>query len=123
AQVHLPTDPDGQISLSEVQEWLQAIPGVTEVLLRDTAAALMQLPPDRMGDLVVASGRDVVIGRTPEHHDLSELHGGLRSHGGRYEEMVPLVFSKPLNAVYAGRASGDPRNFQIFDFSLNGIEH
>ncbi len=123
AQVHLPTDHAGRFTANEVQAWLQTIPGLTEVLLRDTAASLMQLPPDRMGDLVVVSGRDVVVGRTPEHHDLSELHGGLRSHGGRYEEMVPFVFSKPLNAGYGGLASGDPRNFQIFDFTLNGTAH
>ncbi len=120
AQVHLPTDHASRITVTEVVEWLRTLPGITEVLPRDQAARLMELPPDRMGDLVVASGRDVVLGRTPEHHDLSQLHGGLRSHGGRYEEMVPFIFSRPLNAEYARRAAGDPRNFHIFDFTLNG---
>jgi phosphonoacetate hydrolase len=60
------------------------------------------------------------LGRTTEHHDLSQLHGGLRSHGGRYEEMVPFVFSHPLNSMFTQRAAGDPRNFHIFDFTLNG---
>ena len=54
-----------------------------------------------------ASARDVVLGRTPAYHDLSALARTLRSHGGRYEEMVPLVFSKPLNASYAARAAAD----------------
>ncbi|HAV63857.1 MAG TPA: phosphonoacetate hydrolase, partial [Verrucomicrobiales bacterium] len=121
AQVHLPTGAATRVTPHEVQAWLQSVPRLTEVLLRDTAAALMQLPPDRMGDLVVAAGRDAVIGRTPEHHDLSKLHGGLRSHGGRYEEMVPLVFSRPLKDAHARRAEGDPRNFDIFDFALNGM--
>jgi phosphonoacetate hydrolase len=62
----------------------------------------------------------MVLGKTPEHHDLSVLHGGLRSHGGRYEEIVPLVISQPLNAEYGQRAQGDPRNFDIFDFACNG---
>jgi phosphonoacetate hydrolase len=120
AQVHLPTDHGSRITVTDVVEWLRGHPGITEVLPRDLAARLMELPPDRMGELVVASGRDVVLGRTPEHHDLSQLHGGLRSHGGRYEEMVPLIFSRPLKAAYVRRAAGDPRNFHIFDFVLNG---
>ena len=34
--------------------------------------------------------RDVVLGRTPADHDLSGLDRPLRSHGSRYEEMVPM---------------------------------
>ena len=118
AQVHLPS---GQRSLLEsVINFTRNLPGITEVLDQETAARLMELPRDRMGYLVVCSGRDVVIGRTPEWHDLSVIEGGLRSHGGRYEEMVPFVFSTPLNAQYAARAKGDPRNFDLFDFLCNG---
>jgi phosphonoacetate hydrolase len=79
----------------------------------------MQLPPDRMGDFVVCSGRDVVLGRTPEYHDLKAIEGGLRSHGGRYEEMVPFVFSHRSPRLSRPR-QGDPRNFDIFDFTCNG---
>lgn len=121
AQVHLPKDYRSRFAAEEVINWLRSLAGVTEVLARDQAAPLMELPPDRMGDVVVASGRDVVLGRTPEHHDLSQLHGGLRSHGGRYEELVPFIFSHPLNGAYARKAAGDPRNFHIFDYTLNGI--
>ena len=120
AQVHLPPDYRSRFSADEVIAWLYSLAGVAEVMARDPAARLMELPPDRMGDVVVAAGRDVVLGRTPEHHDLAKLHGGLRSHGGRYEEMVPFVFSHPLNSTCARRAAGDPRNFHIFDFTLNG---
>jgi len=52
---------------------------------------------------------------------LKAIEGGLRSHGGRYEEMVPFVFSHPLKPDYAARALGDPRNFDIFDFTVNGL--
>jgi phosphonoacetate hydrolase len=72
--------------------------------------------------LVVLSGRDVVLGRTPEYHDLKALQGGLRSHGGRYEEMVPFILSEPLKPEYTAKAVGDPRNFDIFDFTMNGIK-
>lgn len=118
AQVHLPSGVDAM--MGRVAEFIRSLPGVTEVLDQGTAARLMELPPDRMGDLVVCSGRDVVLGRTPEWHDLSVLEGGLRSHGGRYEEMVPFVLSEPLNPEYLRKAKGDPRNFDIFDFACNG---
>jgi phosphonoacetate hydrolase len=116
AQVHLPPG----VSLTAVSEFVRDMPGVTEVLERLTAARLMELPDDRMGDLVVCSGRDVVLGRTPEWHELKALESGLRSHGGRYEEMVPFLLSHPLTAAYAAKAKGDPRNFDIFDFTCNG---
>ena len=117
AQVHLPRG----LAAGPVINWLRARDGVTECLDRDTAARLMDLPPDRMGDLVVASARDVVLGRTPDYHDLKALHGALRSHGGRYEEMVPLVFSGPLSAAYAAVVAADVRNFDIFEIACNGV--
>ena len=120
AQVHLPTD--RSLPLTEVLDFIGSLPGITEVMSRDQAARLMELPADRMGDLVVCSGRDAVIGRTPAYHDLKAIEGGLRSHGGRYEEMVPFILSHPLKTAYAARALGDPRNFDIFDFTCNGTQ-
>lgn len=120
AQVHLPPADPGDRMLTEVMSWLLTRDGITEAHSRETAARLMQLPPDRMGDLVVCSGRNVVLGRTPAYHDLKAIEGGLRSHGGRYEEMVPFVVSEPLTPTHRARAHGDPRNFDIFDFALNG---
>jgi phosphonoacetate hydrolase len=105
----------------EVARWIMDLDGITEVHDRATAARKLELPADRIGDLFVLSGRDWVIGRAPDHHDLTQLEGRLRSHGGRYEEMVPLILSGPLTEPYAARAAGDPRNFDIFDFTCNGI--
>jgi phosphonoacetate hydrolase len=105
-----------------IARWILARPGITEVHDRESAASKIELPADRIGDLFVFSGRNVVIGRTPIHHDLSKLEGSLRSHGGRYEEMVPMLLSEPLNDEYRAKASEDPRNFDIFDFVCNGFE-
>ena len=116
--VYLPDNLEREV----VANWIAALDGVTEVHSRETAVAKLELPGDRIGDLFVLSARDWVIGRTPEHHDLAKLEGTLRSHGGRYEEMVPFLISEPLNAKYAGLAKGDPRNFDIFDFACNGIQ-
>jgi phosphonoacetate hydrolase len=116
AQVHLPAGAKPE----PIQNFIRDLPGVTEVLDRHTASRLMELPADRMGDLVVCAGRDVVLGRTPDWHDLKALEGGLRSHGGRYEEMVPFLLSHPLVPSFATRAKADVRNFDIFDFTCNG---
>jgi phosphonoacetate hydrolase len=104
----------------EVKEWLFMQHGITEVYDKANAVLLLEQPEDRIGDLVVLSARDVVLGRRPQYHDLSALDGTLRSHGGRYEEMISMIISHPLNAVYAMKAAGDPRNFNIFDFTING---
>ncbi|MEI6568722.1 MAG: phosphonoacetate hydrolase, partial [Verrucomicrobiota bacterium] len=118
AQVHIPTDVAGV--QGQVADFIRQMPGITEVHDRATAARLMQLPLDRMGNLVVCSGRSVVIGRTPDWHNLKVIQEGLRSHGGRYEEMVPFILSEPLKPEYLARTKGDPRNFDIFDFACNG---
>lgn len=107
-------------NINEIKNWLAIQPGITEVHDKATATRLLEQPEDRIGDLVVLSARDVVVGRRPQYHDLSALDGTLRSHGGRYEEMVPLVISHPLNKAYQMKASGDPRNFDVFDFTING---
>lgn len=118
AIIHAPNSSD----VEKVALKLLSIPGVTEVMDRATAATKLELPADRLGDLVVMSGRDVVLGLSPEKHDLKAVASGLRSHGGRYEEMVPFLFSAPLKPDYAQRARGDVRNFDVFDFVCNGLQ-
>ena len=114
--VHVPDT----TKVGAIKDWLILQPGITEVYDKATAARVLEQPEDRIGDLVVLSGRDVVVGRRPQYHDLSALDGSLRSHGGRYEEMVPMIISHPLNTTYKMKAAGDPRNFDIFDFTVNG---
>jgi phosphonoacetate hydrolase len=117
ATVYLPET----VKRHPVAQWIRNLDGITEVHNREMAARKLELPPDRIGDLFVLAGRDWVIGRTPAHHDLTQLPGRLRSHGGRYEEMVPMVLSEPLTDAYAAKTAGDPRNFDIFDFVCNGV--
>lgn len=114
--VHVPD----QSKVTEIKNWLMIQPGITEAYDRATAVRVLEQPEDRIGDIVVLSGRDVVVGRRPQYHDLSALDGTLRSHGGRYEEMVPMIISHSLNKAYRMKAAGDPRNFDIFDFTVNG---
>ena len=107
---------------ARVAEWTLSLGGITEVFTREQATDKLELPADRIGDLFVLSGRNVVVGKDEAAHDLSKLAGSLRSHGGRYEEMVPLIVSEPLSHRYDDLAHGDPRNFDIFDFAINGTE-
>lgn len=111
---------DEPSKIPEMAAFLLDQSGITEVMDREMAAKKLELAPDRIGDLCVLSARDTVVGKTPQDHDLSVLKGGLRSHGGRYEEMVPLLLSEPLNETYRRKAQCDPRNFDVFDFACNG---
>ncbi len=120
AQVHLPHGNSPPVGA--LMNFIRGLPGVSEVLERGPAARLMELPPDRMGDLVVCGGRNTTLGRTREWHDLTAVQQGLRSHGGRYEEMVPFIFSEPLNAAYCVKAQCDPRNFDLLDFLCNAFQ-
>jgi phosphonoacetate hydrolase len=66
-------------------QWIERIkdlPGMESVLTRSEAARRFELPPDRIGDIVVVSERDTVIGTSASRHDLSALEVPLRSHGG-----------------------------------------
>ncbi|HAQ99255.1 MAG: phosphonoacetate hydrolase [Limisphaerales bacterium] len=107
---------------NQIAEWCASQKGVTEVYHKAEAASKLQLPEDRLGDIVVLSGRDIVLGRTPAHHDLTALKVGLRSHGGRYEEMVPFIFSAPLKPDFHQKGLGDPRNFEVFSYTINGLQ-
>ena len=118
ATIHLPK----KVDIERVRARLMEIDEVTEIYDRATAARKLELPADRIGDLVVMSRRNVTLGRTPEYHDLNVLNGSLRSHGGRYEEMVPLLISEALTPEYKAKAAADPRNFDVFDFTLNGTQ-
>jgi phosphonoacetate hydrolase len=95
---------------------MRELPGIEAVLTRSEACQRFELPADRIGDLVVISGKHQVIGTSAEQHDLSGLHEPLRSHGGISEQRVPLILSQPIAGVDTERTF---RNFDLFDIALN----
>jgi phosphonoacetate hydrolase len=99
-----------------VAERIASIPGIELVSTREEAAARFELPADRIGDLVVVSKLDTVIGTARDRHDLSGLDVPLRSHGGLSEQKVPLLVNRPVGDQPAGRRW---RNFDAFDLGLN----
>jgi len=78
--------------------------------------AHFELANDRMGDLILVSKQDIVIGTTADRHDLSGLEVPLRSHGGVTEQRVPLIISQRVSNLDSGYQL---RNFDIFNVALN----
>jgi len=97
---------------------LAALEGIEMVLDNAEAAKRFELPPDRLGDLVVVSGKHVVMGTSAARHDLSGLDAPLRSHGGVSEQVVPLIFNRRATGLTGRRL----RNFDVFDIALNHLE-
>jgi phosphonoacetate hydrolase len=91
--------------------------GIEGVYSREQACATFELPPDRVGDLVVVSERLTVIGTSPDRHDLSGLDVPLRSHGGLSEQRVPLIANRLAPDLPERRW----RNFDAFDLALNHL--
>lgn len=113
---------NGKVTPQQVMDVTRKIPGVEIVCDKETAARRFDLPIDREGDVVVISDRATCIGMTPDKHDMKGLAGHrLRTHGGVAEQKVPLVLNRPLYETYAERAArGGVKNYQVFDFAVNG---
>jgi phosphonoacetate hydrolase len=118
ALVYLPASSarPASAALGELAEKIAALPGIETVLARAEAAQRFELPPDRIGDLVVVSRLDTVIGTSRDRHDLSGLDVPLRSHGGTSEQKVPLLVNRGMAKQPGGRRW---RNFDAFDLGLN----
>jgi phosphonoacetate hydrolase len=84
----------GADDLDSTRALIERQDGVEEVLYRDQAAEALSLPADRIGDLVVLADARTALGRRRREHDLSALRGPLRSHGGRYEQSIPILVSE-----------------------------
>jgi phosphonoacetate hydrolase len=112
ATVYLPADVDIAALLARIG----ALRGIETVLTRAQAAQRFELPPDRIGDVVVVSTRFVALGGAAAKHDLTGLDAPLRSHGGISEQSVPLVLNRRIANLDTNRRW---RNFDAFDWVLN----
>jgi phosphonoacetate hydrolase len=112
ATVYLPAEAGVTVACARLQKVL----GLELVLTREQAAARFELPPDRIGDIVVVSERSTVIGTSAARHDLSALEVPLRSHGGVSEQRVPLIVNRRITGLDAAKRL---RNFDAFDLALN----
>jgi phosphonoacetate hydrolase len=104
--------------LASVATRLRATPGIELVLHNAEAARRFELPPERIGDLVIVAEKHVVLGTSASRHDLSGLDAPLRSHGGISEQVVPLLFNRRAVGLEGRRL----RNFDVLDVALNHLE-
>jgi phosphonoacetate hydrolase len=114
ATAYLPDD----VNHDDIVARLTDLDGIECVLKRADACEQLELPEDRIGDIVIISEGPVALGSTLERHDLSGLNGPLRSHGGLSEQRVPFILNRTLTGVPESRRL---RNFDIFDVALNNV--
>jgi phosphonoacetate hydrolase len=108
--------PDG-VRVGEIVGRLAALPGMELVIDGAEGCRRFELPPDRMGDVIVIAARDTVLGTSAARHDLSGLDAPLRSHGGLSEQRVPIVLNRRTRLNPEDRL----RNFDVFDIALNRL--
>ncbi len=106
---------DEDVNIPEVIQNLSKLEGLEQVLGNEEGCHLFELATDRMGDLILVSEADTVIGTREDRHDLSGLEVPLRSHGGVSEQTVPLIFNRKVAPV----GKHPLRNFDVFDIALN----
>ena len=111
ATVYLPED----IDQDSLKQDLAALAGIDAVYRNEEGCKHFDLAADRMGDLILVSAKDTVIGTTAARHDLSGLEVPLRSHGGVTEQRVPLIVNRHLTELNAANL----HNYDIFNVALN----
>jgi phosphonoacetate hydrolase len=115
---------NGEVSTATAVNAIRKLRGVELVMDRESAAKTFELPADRIGDLIVIGDKGTVLGTKKNNHDLSKLGGTrLRSHGGLADSKVYFILPRPLKEKYKNIAeSYQIRNYDIFDFALNGMQ-
>lgn len=104
--------PEG-VAVGDLVARLRGVEGMREVVGRDEAARRFELPPDRIGDIVMISGEDTTIGTSSDRHELAALKEPLRSHGGLTEQEVPFIVNRRLDLPDAPEL----RNFDAFFYA------
>ncbi len=95
------------------------LPGVEGVYTREQACAKFELPPDRVGDLVIVSERLTVIGTSRDRHDLS----GPRRAAALARRHVRTARAADRQPQPAGDLPQRRwRNFDAFDLGLNHLQ-
>jgi phosphonoacetate hydrolase len=109
ATAYLPEAAD----IADIVAKLQATAGITDVLTKAQAVDRFELPADRIGDIVMISGKNMTIGTSEHRHDLAALDVPLRSHGGLTEQEVPFIANRVLDLPSQPKL----RNFDAFFYA------
>lgn len=110
ATAYLPQGADREA----VMEKLRKVEDIILVLGREEGCARFELPGDRMGDIILISGKNKTIGTSEHRHNLAALDEPLRSHGGLTEQEVPFIVNRVLPDL-----PNEPvlRNFDAFYYA------
>ncbi|QBJ97090.1 phosphonoacetate hydrolase [Rhodococcus sp. ABRD24] len=101
---------------------LSATAGIEEIYGREEAASIFEHPADRIGDLAIVAGAATALGTRSSEHDLTGLHGPLRSHGGRHEQLIPLIVSHPVTGDLKTRFDANTlRSRDVHELVLNHL--
>ena len=109
ATAYLPEDVDR----NEIISKLSNTDGVLLVVDKVAAVQRFDLPPDRIGDIVMISTENMTLGTSVDRHDLKALKEPLRSHGGLTEQEVPFIVNRKINLPGAPEL----RNFDAFFYA------
>jgi phosphonoacetate hydrolase len=93
ATAYLPAEVD----TAEITEKLSNIEGILLVINKSEAVKRFELPPDRIGDVVIISTENMTLGTSVDRHDLEALKEPLRSHGGLTEQEVPFIVNRKID--------------------------
>ena len=93
ATAYLPAEVD----TNEITEKLSNLEGILLVINKSEAVKRFDLPPDRIGDIVVISTENMTLGTSVDRHDLEALKEPLRSHGGLTEQEVPFIVNRKID--------------------------
>lgn len=109
ATAYLPEDVDR----NEIISKLTNTDGILLVIDKAAAVQRFDLPPDRIGDIVMISTENMTLGTSVDRHDLEALKEPLRSHGGLTEQEVPFIVNRKINLPGAPEL----RNFDAFFYA------
>jgi phosphonoacetate hydrolase len=93
ATAYLPVEVD----INEITEKLSNLEGILLVINKSEAVKRFDLPPDRIGDIVIISTENMTLGTSVDRHDLEALKEPLRSHGGLTEQEVPFIVNRNID--------------------------
>ena len=109
ATAYLPVEVD----INEITEKLSNLAGILLVINKSEAVKRFELPPDRIGDIVIISTENMTLGTSVDRHDLEALKEPLRSHGGLTEQEVPFIVNRNIDLPEVPNL----RNFDAFFYA------
>ena len=86
-----------EVDTNEITEKLSNLEGILLVINKSEAVKRFELPPDRIGDIVIISTENMTLGTSVDRHDLEALKEPLRSHGGLTEQEVPFIVNRNID--------------------------